>query len=188
MSSLINNSTNVLLSQVPESRLFGLDTQLLVDSLITAVAIFVLYILLSYLLFIPVRDFLKKRQDRVAEEMAASKQAKVDAEELKTEYTKKLSGVNKEAESILSTSRKKALKQEREIVDEAKVEASRIMKRANKEIELEKSKVKDEVKKEMIAVASLMAGKIVTSSIDETRQAQLIQETLEEIGDQTWQN
>lgn len=188
MSSLISNSAQVLLAKMPEDRLFGLDMQLLADSIITAIAILILYILLSYLLFIPVRDFLKKRQDRIAEEMAASEKAKNDAEGLREEYSKKLKEVNKEAEGILSDTRKKALKQERDIVDEAKGEASRMIQRANKEIELEKSKVKDEVKKEMISVASLMAGKIVASSINEARQAELIEETLEEMGDSTWQS
>lgn len=178
----------VFLTEAQGERLFGLDTQLLVDACITAIAILCLYILLSYLLFNPVREFLKKRQDRVEEEMVSSKNAKKEAEEYREEYAKKLKDVNKEAEGILSDTRKKALKQERNIVDEAKEEASRIIKRANKDIELEKNKVKDEVKKEMISVASLMAGKIVTSTIDETRQAELIEETLEEMGDRTWQS
>lgn len=169
-------------------RLFGLDLQLLVDAGIEALAIFVLFLGMSYLLFNPAREFLKKRQEKIAADMEAAEKGREEAAKLQAEYSGKLSEVNKEAEAILSETRKKAQKKENEIVDEAKAEAGRILDRANKEIELEKSKVKDEVKQEMIAVASLMAGKVAAASMDEKAQAELIENTLKEMGDETWQN
>lgn len=169
-------------------RLFGLDLQLLVDTAIELLAIFVLFIGMSYLLFNPARELLKKRQDKIAADMEAAEKGKEEAGRLEEEYSKKLKDVNKEAEVILSETRKKAQKKENEIVDEAQAEAKRILDRANKEIELEKSKVKDEVKQEMITVASLMAGKVAAASMDEKAQAELIESTLKEMGDETWQN
>ena len=53
---------------------------------------------------------------------------------------------------------------------------------------LEKDKVRDEMKQEIVHVASAMAGKFVAASMDEDKQAQLIDETLKEMGDETWQN
>ena len=169
-------------------RLFGLDLQLLVDAGIELLSIFVLFLGLSYLLFNPVRELLKKRQETVKNDMESAKKDKEAANVLKGEYEEKLKGVQKESEEILSETRKKALKKETEIINEAKEEAGRIMDRANKEIELEKSKVRDEVKKEMISVASVMAGRIVTASLDEAKQNELIEDTLKEMGDTTWQN
>ena len=177
------------LSTIEEvDRLFGLDAQLLADTAITLIAVFVLFVGMSYLLFNPARTFLKKRQDKIREEMETAAKNNAEADALKADYTKKLSGVEKEAEQILSESRKKALKKENDIVDEAKQEASRIIDRANKEVELEKNKVKDEVKQEMISMACLMAGKVADVSMDEKQQAELIDNTLKEMGDKTWQN
>lgn len=169
-------------------RLFGLDLQLLVDAGIQLLAILVLFIGLSYLLFNPVRELLRKRQETIKKEMEDAKKDKEDAAKLKEDYAAKMRDVSKESEAILSETRKKALKKETEIVNEAREEAGRIMDRANREIELEKSKVRDEVKKEMIAVASAMAGRIVTASMDEAKQNELIEDTLKEMGDETWQN
>ena len=42
------------------------------------------------------------------------------------------------------------------------------------------------MKQEMIAIASAMAGKIVAASIDTSVQDELIEETLKEMGEQTW--
>ena len=65
---------------------------------------------------------------------------------------------------------------------------SRIRVRADKDIALEKNKVKDEVKQEMITIASAMAGKIIKTSISAQQQDALIDETLKEMGDSTWQS
>ena len=166
--------------------IFGLDPQLLVDSLITLIAMIVLFLMLSYLLFNPARDLMQKRKDNIQKEMEFAAKEKEDAIQFKAEYDAKLKEVDKESEEILAESRKRALKKESDIVNDAKEEANRILDRANREVELEKTKVKDEVKQEMISVATAMAGKIVASSLDEEKQAQLIADTLEEMGDETW--
>ena len=171
-----------------EGYIFGLSPQLLLDSLILLLAVGFMFFLLSYLLFNPARDLLNKRREKIANEMADAAKEKADAEVFKAEYDAKLKAADKEVEVILSEGRKKALKREDEIVNEAKAEASRIMERASREIELEKSKMKDEVKQEMVAVATVMAGKFVASSLDSEKQAQLIDEALNEMGDDTWQN
>ncbi len=107
---------------------------------------------------------------------------------LKAEYDAKLKNIEKEAEEILSEARQKALKNEARIVEEAKEEASRIIKRANEEAILEKKRAMDEMKQEVIGIASMMAQKVVSASIDTTIQDTLVEETLKEMGDSTWQN
>ena len=75
---------------------------------------------------------------------------------------------------------------ENHIVARAKEEAALIIERAQKEALLEKNKMADEVKREIITIASLMAGKVVTASIDTALQNSLIEETLKEMGENTW--
>ena len=89
-------------------------------------------------------------------------------------------------QSVLSDARKKAMKNEAKIVEEAKMEAARIIEHAKKEAELEKKRVADDMKKEMVAIASCLAGKVVAASIDTTVQDSLIDETIKEMGDKTW--
>ena len=167
-------------------RLFNLDLQLMADSALTAVNVFFLFILASYLFFNPVRDFLKSRQDKIQNDLDTAENEKKSAISMKEEYEAKLKNVNKEAEEILSEARKKAMKNEAKIVDEAKMEAARIIEHARKEAELEKKRVADDMKKEMVAIASCLAGKVVAASIDTTVQDSLIDETIKEMGDKTW--
>lgn len=169
-------------------RIFGLDPQLLVDVLIVAVSVFVLFLALSYLLFNPARELLKKRQEKIQGEMDFAEKEKQDAVQFKAEYNAKLQSAKAEVEEILSSGRKKALRRETEILEEAKTEAVRIRERAEKEIELEKNKMKDGMKKEMISVAAVMAERFVAGSLDKSKQDKLVAEALKEMGDATWQN
>ena len=124
-------------------RLFNLDPQLLHDAVLLAIAVFVMFLLLSYLLFNPARDFLKKREERI---------------------------------------------NEAKILENAREEAANIIARANKQVELERKKAEDDIKKEIITVASMIAGKVVSGKIDTAIQDSLVDETLKEIGEQTWQS
>ena len=169
-------------------RIFDLDPQLLHDALILAINIFILFLAGSYFLFNPVRDMLKKRQDMIEADIENAKKDKEEAALLKSEYDDKLKNVDKEADKILADARKKVMLREEQIVDDAKAEAGRIIERANVEAELEKKKAADDMKKEMIAVATIMAGKVVSASIDTTIQESLVDETLNEMGEKTWQN
>ena len=44
------------------------------------------------------------------------------------------------------------------------------------------------MKQEMVKVAAMMAAKVVSANIDMTIQNQLVDETLKEMGDSTWQS
>ena len=167
-------------------RMFGLDWQLLADSVLTLIAVFILFALMSYFLFNPARKMLNDRKQKIKAELDEAKANLDQALEMKAEYEEKLKGINQEAESILSEARRRALDNENRIVAQAKEEAARIMERARTEALLEKQKMADDVKKEMITVASLMAGKVVAASIDAKVQDQLIDETLKEMGENTW--
>jgi len=167
-------------------RLFNLDMQLIADSCLTIIAVFVLFLIMSYFLFNPARKMLAARQDKIKNDLDAAVTDKEEAAKLKEEYEEKLRNVEKEAEIILSEARKKALANETKMIADAKEEAARIIERAHTEAELEKAKVADEVKTEMINIASIMAGKVVGASIDTTVQNSLVDETLKEIGESTW--
>ena len=149
------------------TRLFDLDFQLLHDTVLAAIAVFVLFLFLSYLLFNPVRKMLEDRKMKIKTDLDTAKLDKEDAAALKAEYDAKLKNIEKEAEEILSEARQKAL---------------------NEEAILEKKRAMDEMKQEVIGIASMMAQKVVSASIDTTIQDTLVEETLKEMGDSTWQN
>ena len=165
-----------------EPRLFNLDPQLLHDAVLLAIAVFVMFLFLSYMLFNPAREMLKKRQDKVKNDIDSAEKSREDAAKLKEEYENRLREIHKEEDAILSAARQKALENETKIIDQAKAEAANIIERANHQAELEMKKAQDEIKKEIITVASMVAGKAVSEKLDIEIQDSLIDDTLKEIG------
>lgn len=169
-------------------RLFDLDVQLVNDVVLLAIAVFFLFLIMSNKLFNPARKLLQDRKDGIARDIADAKKDKEEAEKLRLEYEAKLKDINKERDAILAEARQKALKNETKIISDAKEEAAAIITRASEEAELEKKKVADEVKQEMISVAAVMASKVVAANIDTTIQNTLVEQTLKEMGENTWLN
>ena len=118
-----------------------------------------MFLALSYFLFNPARKFLNDCKEKIRGELEEAKTSQEKAAELKEQYEAKLKDIDKEAEDILSDARRRALQNEERIVTQ-----------------------------EIVSVASVMAGKLVGASIDTARQNSLIEETLKEMGEDTWQN
>lgn len=169
-------------------RLFNLDPQLLADTVLLMLAMLVMFTFLSYLLFNPVRDFLRKRQERIKSDIDSAQAEKEQAKVLKEDYESRIKNIQKEADEILAGARQKAMANAEEIKEKANEEAARILARAQSQIELDKKKAADDMKKQMISIASLMAEKVIGASMDTSMQDSLMEETLKEIGESTWQN
>ena len=152
MNALLNANL-VLLSGEGFDYLFDLTGQLLQDAVLMIIAVFVLFLVASHFLFNPARDMLKKRQEKIKGELDDAKESMESADALK-------------AEDILTQARKKALENENRIIAEAKNEAAVIIKQARNEAELEKRKAADDVKREMISFAAMMAGSVTKGAVD----------------------
>lgn len=186
MNALLSANLVLLTGEEGFNYLFDLTAQLLQDAALMIIAVVTLFFIASHFLFNPAREMLRKRQAKIKNELEDAKESMESADACKAEYEDKLKNVGKEAEDILTQARKKALENENRIIAEAKQEAASIIKQAKNEAELEKRKAADDVKKEMIAIAALMAGKVTEGAVDVSIQDSLVEETLKEIGEKTW--
>ena len=82
------------------------------------------------------------------------------AQALKKEYEEKLKNIESERTAILQEARTTALKNSQIIISDAKTEATAIKDRANLEIERAEEKAKDDIKKQIVQVSTLMSEKI----------------------------
>lgn len=169
-----------------DNRIFGLDAQLLFQMCFQILAIFILFLLGSYLLLDPVRKILNDRKERVARQQREAEEDRMQALRYKEEYDGKMKEIDRISEDILRESRRKALDRENEIIAAARAEAGEIIENARQEAERQKLKVQDEMKQEIISVAALLSEKMIGVSMDRRKQDELFEQTLKEIGDDTW--
>ena len=67
-------------------RMFGLDWQLLADAVLTLIAVFVLFLVMSYFLFNPARKLLSDRKEKIRNELEAARADMEQAQRLKADY------------------------------------------------------------------------------------------------------
>lgn len=142
--------------------------------------------ILSWLLFKPVSKFLNDRTERIKNQIDDAKNQNMKATELRSQYETKLAAIEQEATEILRDARAKAKQNEQDIINAARSEAEEIRKRSRIEIGLEQERVKDEMKKEMIEVATMMASQFVAANMDAKKQNEMIDQIINEAGDVQW--
>lgn len=168
-------------------RLLGFDGQLLFDSALTALNILILFFALSRLLFDPAKKLLEDRRNRIAGELSGAEERRRQAEQMRKEYEGRLSSAGLEADSLRRDVLRRAREQEAEILRAAKAEAEQILDQAGREIELERRKAQKELREDVAAAAVMVARKALGAAVGRRVHSVLIEETLKEMNEDTWQ-
>jgi len=146
----------------------------------------ILCAVLSYLLYKPVKNMLASRKDKIENQISSAETQLAEATKMKALYEEKLKAVDKEKDIILSDARSKAVQREQEIIAEAKAEAEALKNRAMVDIQREQEKAKDEIKKQIIEVSSIMASRFVAASINQKEQDKLVNEVISDLEEVKW--
>ncbi|NLK35680.1 MAG: ATP synthase F0 subunit B [Gracilibacteraceae bacterium] len=179
----------VFLAQAaPEGRVFGLDFQTLIHIGIQLFNGIILAVALSFILYKPVKEFMRKRTDRIQSKIDEADATMAKANELIAEYEKKLKNIDKERAEILEAARLKVADESKNILEEARREALEIKKRSMDSVAEEKERLKEETRLYIIELASLIAEKYIKQSIDAEIQDKLFEEALAQLEDTQWQN
>lgn len=169
-----------------QDRVFGLDMQTVTQIGFLLLNVGVLAVVLSKMLYKPVRDFLQKRTDKIAAQLMQAENEMVKADELKHEYEQKLKEVDFKRDEILEEARKVAAEKSRSALSDAKKEADNIRARATAEIELERERAQADMKIAILQISATMTAKFITKVMDDDTRDRLFDETMAELGEVTW--
>ena len=173
---------------VPDGRVFGLDTQTLISIGIQLFNAIILALALGFILYNPVKDFLRKRTEKIQKKIDDSEAAMLKAKELIAEYEAKIKDIDKERLEILEAARLKASEESKIILQEAKIEAEAIKKRSLESVSADKKRLKEEARIYILELASLMAQKFINQNIDDETQDKIFEESLAKLEAAKWQS
>jgi len=142
--------------------------------------------LLTRLLYKPVQKFLNNRSERIRSMIDRAEEDSARAAELREEYEKKMAAVTLERDSILAKAHESGLRREEQIVQNAKKDAVEILARVDRDIELEREKAKDEIKRQIAEVSVLIAGRYINSAIDDNEQKRIFDEAMNGLEASQW--
>lgn len=132
--------------------------------------------------FPPVRDFLKSRRDEVVSTINQASAKKQAAETLVNEYRAKLSGLDKEVQSILTSLREEGERERIKLVSEAQATAVKIKDDAIFLADQEVKMARQKRREEMAELAAATAQQLVQGNLSSADQNRLVDDFIQTIG------
>ena len=141
-------------------------------------------LLIKRFLFKPIRNILQKRKELADAQIREATEAKEEALAMKEEYEKNIQDARNQASDIISNAQKAATQQSEEILRDANAQAVHMKEKAENDIAQERRKAVNELKDEIGSMAMEIAGKVIEREISEEDHAKLIDEFIENVGEQ----
>ena len=155
----------------------GINLPLLVAFIINFI---VLFFLLRLFLFKPVLKILDERAKRAKEGMELAEATKKEYEQAKVEVQKQIDKGRQEAQAIIAQTMQTGERLKEESRQEATRQAQLIVDRTRAELEVERDKIVDNLRKEFVDISISAAEKVIKETLDKEKHRKLIEETLKE--------
>ena len=157
----------------------GVNLPLLV---VFVVNFIVLFVLLRLFLYKPVLKMLDERAKRTAEAMEQAEATKKEFEQARVEVQKQIEKGRQEGQAIIAQAMQVGERLKEESRQEATKQAQTIVDRTRSELEAERGKIVEGLRREFADIAISAAEKVIKETLDKEKHRKLIEETLRESG------
>lgn len=152
-----------------------------IDVVYTVINLLALFLIMRWLLFKPVGEFLEKRRQMVQEEIGSAKRDREEAQKLLEEHRNMLKDGRNQAAALIEEAMRQADDRRQELLASAESEAAAILERAKVEIYREQAKVIQQLRTEVSTLSISVAEKMLARSVTDKDQDQIFNEVLEEM-------
>jgi F-type H+-transporting ATPase subunit b len=147
----------------------------------TIVTFLVLVALLAKFAWRPLLNALEARRQLIAKAIDDAERARAELERVKQDSAKLLNEARVEAEAIVSRTRTVADRLGEELRQKASVEAAGILKKAEREIQLETTRAIEQVRREAVELSVAIASKILHRNVTKEDNLALIEDTIKQL-------
>lgn len=158
------------------------------SSLMILCNVFILYIILRKFFWEKIKKFMDDRANAIQDALDTADAVNKRADEKMANYSKRIANVEEEGREIIKAAKQQADAQAQIIIEEARQEASDLIAKAEKTIELERSKAMEEMRKDIASIAMLAAEQIVGKEIENIGQDAIVDEVINDARSAKWQN
>ncbi|MGQ8367290.1 F0F1 ATP synthase subunit B [Glaciecola sp. 1036] len=129
----------------------------------------------------PLMKAIEDRQKTIADGLAASERAEKDLELAQAKATEQLKDAKAQAAEIIDQAKKRANQLVSEETEKGNAEREKIIAQGYAEIEAEKNRLKEELRKQVAALAIVGAERILQREIDAQAQNDIVEKLVEEL-------
>jgi len=159
----------------------SIDAGTIIFTLINTLLIFLAF---RFILFKRVDAILEKRQAEVDSTYKSADDVLQAAKDEQEKYAALMADVKEESAQIISRAEKRAQSQGEEILADARRDALAVREKADRDIAREKAQARTELQGEISGLAMELAQKIMEKEISKEDHARLIDDFLEEMGEE----
>ena len=149
--------------------------------LVQFLALIVLIIIFFVVAYKPVRNIIKKRQDHIEGQINEATRVNTESKEKLIEATVTLKESKKEAIKIIDDAKEDANKQREVILKNTNEEITNLKIKAQQDIEREKERAKDEIKRTIIDTALLTSKEILKREVNENDNEKIIDDYIDNL-------
>lgn len=142
----------------------------------------VLFFIIKHFAWAPMKEFLRKRQELVSQEINHAEVLKADAIALKQSAEAQVQVARDEAREIVENSKKQAQNIHEEIVTSARNEAQQKLTKASADIEQERKAVYASIREDIVNLAVTSAEKMIEKEIDAKAHDELFDQFVSKVG------
>jgi F-type H+-transporting ATPase subunit b len=165
----------------------GVDESPLALSADLAIYTFVIFLLLLLVLWKfawrPISEGLDRREQAIAENIAAAQRSNDEAKKLLAEYELRLNAAQDQVRAILEEARRDAEHTQQEIVAKARADAQAEVQRGRREIETATAQALKQLAETSTTMAIDLAGRIVRTQLSPSDHARLVEEAMTKFRD-----
>ena len=141
----------------------------------------VLFFLMYKLAWKPVKKILDQRSEFEQSKLSEAEALKEENEKLNKEAKQAISEANKTAETIVKSAREEGLSVKQELIEEGRQECRNLLDNAKRDIELQKSRLLEEMHEEIIDVALSATEKMLNEKLDKKSSKREIDSFVKEV-------
>ena len=141
----------------------------------------ILVAILRALCYKPVVRMIKAREDKIAESLAKADSDVAEAESVKKDYQAQLAEAREKAQAIVDKAEKVAASNRETSLQDTKREIEQMKKAAQAEIQRDRERAADQLKKEIVALSLLAAGKVVEKNMEASENEALVGDFIDKL-------
>jgi F-type H+-transporting ATPase subunit b len=147
----------------------------------TLIVFAITFFVLRRYAFGPIQTAIDKRRDRIREALDAADQARTESEQLVAQQKEALTAARVQAEEMLADARRVAEDQQRRLRDELDAERQRRIEEVRKDIEAETARAIGQIRAEVASLALEATEKVAGKVLTDADQRRLIEDAIDEL-------
>jgi F-type H+-transporting ATPase subunit b len=158
--------------------LFGIETEIFIAQIINFA---ILLIILKLLLYKPIAQILKEREDKIKKGLDDAKKAEEDLRIASTQKTEILKNARKDADKIIEITKQSVQNIKQKATDDAKKQAVEIVENAKRSAKEEQEKASKKVGLMSIDISKKVVSKILSEIFTEKEKTEILSRAINKI-------